>query len=180
MDESKMTLAVDMTGRETVVGTFASEKIFDCRAYWQGGEFWTRSGHRIHAPKWFKRGMPKVDIDGGIYAGRRGFQLASNAVRFGGHWFDEMGDGQPLEFVAFDFPGLAATWDKRIGEAGRALKGTIHRATQFERIKDAPHFVRFLKRIRKLGGEGGIFRHPDAVGYEVGRSNHYLRVKFCQ
>ncbi|MEY4917624.1 MAG: hypothetical protein RL616_1537, partial [Verrucomicrobiota bacterium] len=35
IDESKMTLAVDMTGRETVVGTLASEKIFYCRAYWQ-------------------------------------------------------------------------------------------------------------------------------------------------
>ena len=177
IDESKMTLAVDMTGDRTVKGWLASEKIFDCRAYWQSGEFWTRSGHLIEAPKWFKRGLPKCDIDGGIYAGRKGFQAASNAVRFGGKWFEQ----PDLEFVAFDFPGLEATWDRRILEAKRAVKNSATgRAVQFERIRDIHHFTEFLLRIRKLGGEGGIFRNPDVVGYEVGRSKNYLRFKYEQ
>lgn len=106
--ERDMTLAVDMTGRRSVVGLLASEKIFDCRVYWRGGAFWTRGGHQVKAPKWFTRGLPSVDLDGGIYAGRREFQAASNATRFGGHWFDAPG----LEFGAFDFPEMPATWDR--------------------------------------------------------------------
>jgi len=148
IDERSMTLAMDMTGQEPVKGWLASEKIFDCRAYWHAGEFWTRSGHQIKAPA---------------------------AVRFGGRWFADPG----LEFVAFDFPELHATWDKRIREAARAVKGSAAaRAVTFERIRDIHQFVAFLTRIRKLGGEGGIFRNPDAVGYETGRSVNYLRVKF--
>jgi DNA ligase-1 len=85
---------------------------------WDGSEFWTRHGNMVKAPKWFKRGLPRVRIDGGIYADRKGFQIASNATRFGGKWFDEPG----LEFVAFDFPEVSGRWDKRIRTAGRALK----------------------------------------------------------
>jgi hypothetical protein len=175
MNETQMTLAVDWVGQWSLVGWFASEKIFDCRAMWDGADFWTRSGRIVPAPKWFKRGLPKVQIDGGIYAGRTGFQTASNAVRLGGRWFDN----RDLEFVAFDFPGMAATWDRRIAEAAKALKkSACARAIDFERIADPLHLVRFMRRIRAAGGEGGCFRHPDAIGYEQGRTENLLRWKF--
>ena len=177
IDESQMTLAVDWTGQTSFVGWFASEKIFDCRAVWDGGEFWTRSGRIVPAPKWFKRGLPGNRIDGGIYAGRTGFQIASNAVRLGGKWFE---DGH-LEFVAFDFPELAATWDKRITEAAKALKkSAFARAIDFERIADPLHLVRFMQRIRAAGGEGGCFRQPDVTTYETGRTENLLRWKFTE
>ena len=77
-----------------------------------------RAGNLVKAPIWFKRGLPSVDFDGDIYAGRTDFQIVSNATRLGGKWFD---DGH-LGFVAFDLPEMAATWDKRITDAAKALK----------------------------------------------------------
>src|ERR1017187_2487735 len=175
IDESQMTLARDWIGQSSLINWFASEKIFDCRVMWDGSDFWTRSGRIVPAPKWFKRGLPRVRIDGGIYAGRTGFQIASNAVRLGGKWFD---DGH-LEFVAFDFPELAATWDKRIIEAAKALKkSACARAIEFERIGDPQHLVRFMLRIRAAGGEGDCFRNPDCDRYETGRTENLLRWKF--
>ena len=173
-----MTLAVDWHG-SNLAGWFVSEKIFDCRAYWSEGEFWTRAGNLIKAPKWFKRGMPKHDVDGGIYAGRKGFQAASNATRFGGKWFDEPG----LEFVAFDFPGMEATWDKRIREAARALKqSAVGRAVDFFQIapdcKSYRQLTEFLLKLRPLGGEGACMRNPEIKTYETGRSENLLRFKF--
>jgi DNA ligase-1 len=174
IDETQMTLCTDMRGDRSVVGWLASEKIFDCRVMWDGETFWTRHGNAVKAPKWFTRGLPRCRIDGGIYAGRTGFEVASAATRFGGEWF-----GNGVEFVAFDFPDMAATWDKRITEAAHAVNGCrTARATAFERIDDIHHFIKFLTGIRKLGGEGGIFRNPDAVGYETGRSENYQRVKY--
>ena len=145
---------------------------------WDGGdtrEFWTRSGRTVPAPKWFKRGLPKCRIDGGIYAGRAGFQTASNAVRLGGKWFD---DGH-LEFVAFDFPEMVARWDRRIKEAAKALKkSACARAIEFERIADPAHLAGFMRRIYAAGGEGGCFRQPDCDRYETGRTENLLRWKF--
>lgn len=174
INEKQMTLAVDWHGCD-VSGWYASEKIFDCRVMWDGAEFWTRSGRIVPAPKWFKRGLPKARIDGGIYAGRGGFQTASKAVRLGGRWFE---DG-PLEFVAFDFPDLAATWDKRIAEAARALRqSTIGRAVEFFPIEDYGQITKFMRHIRPLGGEGMCFRNPSIETYETGRSKNLLRFKF--
>ncbi len=173
-----MTLAVDWHGSK-LAGWFVSEKIFDCRVYWHGGEFWTRHGNLVRAPKWFKKGMPKDDVDGGIYAGRKGFQIASNATRFGGHWFDE----PDLEFVAFDFPGKEATWDQRIAEAARALRGSAAgRAIDFFQLapdcKSYSALTAFLKKLRPLGGEGACMRNPETTTYETGRSKNLLRFKF--
>lgn len=183
IDEKDMTLARDWHG-SNLAGWFISEKIFDCRVTWDGGdtgEFWTRLGHAVKAPKWFKRGLPRCRIDGGIYAGRRGFQIASNATRFGGHWFD---DGL-LEFVAFDHPEVMGRWDKRIREAARALKQCrTARAIEFFQLatdcRDYRPMTDFLKKIRPLGGEGVCMRNPDVTTYETGRTGNLLRFKFLK
>ena len=174
IDETRMTLAVDWKTTD-VTGWFFSEKIWDCRAYWQDGEFWTRGGNLIKAPKWFRRGMPKADVDGGIYAGRRGFQTASNAVRLGGHWFD---DGA-IQFIPFDFPQMTGTWDKRITEANRALRGSAAGgALKFWRVREYKDWIDYMLKIRPLGGEGVCFRNPEIKTYETGRSETLLRFKF--
>lgn len=187
IDETKMTLAVDMNGSRSVVGWLASEKLNGCRAFWDGRQFWTRGGHVVDAPAWFTRGLPAVPLDGEIWAGRghgagndnSAFKVASNAVRLGGRWFDETDDGHPLGFAAFDFPHHPGGWVQRMAEARKAVRGCGHAsAVRVTRIRDIHQFTEFLLRIRRLGGEGGIFRNPDAVGYEFGRSENYLRVKF--
>ena len=183
MDENGMTLAVDMTGLEPVEGLLASEKLNGCRAFWDGKQFWTRSGNIIAAPKWFTRGLPGVPLDGEIHAGRgvgisndnSGFKIASAAVRFGGKWFDN----PDLQFSVFDFPGAQTIWAKRMAEARTAVRGTLHSAVRVTRIADIHHFVRYLTALRKLGAEGAMFRNPEITRYEIGRSENLLRFKYA-
>ena len=176
IDESRMTLARDWKGTP-LFGWFFSEKIEDCRVVWDGasGEFWTRHGNIVPAPNWFKRGLPKCRVDGGIWAGRGNFQQASTAVRFGGHWFDDA----PLRFVPFDHPEVSGTWDRRITEANRAVAGAqCADPLEFWTVKHYRDFVSLLKRIAPLGGEGVMFRNPEITSYETGRSANLLRLKF--
>ncbi len=175
MNEQQMTLATDLHG-QSMAGWLASEKLDGCRAYWDGAQFWTRGGNVIPAPSWFTAGLPAVALDGELWAGRSGFQAASNAARLGGHWFEV----SEIEFAAFDFPGLIGPWPKRMAEARKALEGCAHaRAIPFIVVRDAQHFVEFMLTIRRRRGEGGMFRNPDSLNYETGRSENLRRFKFC-
>ena len=178
--EADMTLAVDLKG-QWVGGWFWQEKIRDCRVMWDGAQFWTRHGNIVPAPKWFTKGLPKMRIDGGIWAGRHGFQIASNAVRFGGHHFDH----PALSFAPFDLPDLAGRWDVRQREAAQAIKGCpFAAALPFARVRadlcfrpEKNTFAGILLGLQKLGSEGAIFRQPECEHYETGRSENFLREK---
>jgi len=180
MTESQMTLATDQT-TEWLGGWLASEKLDGCRAYWDGRQFWTRSGNIIPAPKWFTQGLPDVHLDGEIWAGRKGFKDASNAVRLGGKWFETPG----LEFAAFDAPQVDGNWPQRMTEAARAVKKAAYAvAVKFARVRDGiwtghkNDLAELMLHFNRLGSEGLMFRNPDANGYETGRSQNLLRVKF--
>jgi DNA ligase-1 len=183
ISERDMTLAVDMVGDRRVVGWLASEKLNGCRAFWDGRQFWTRAGNVIAAPKWFTRGLPAGPLDGEIHAGRgvgigndnSAFKIASNAVRLGGSWFEH----PDLKFAAFDFPELKSGWLSRMAEARKAVRGcACATAVRVTILKDIHHFCAYLTGLRQLGAEGGMFRNPEAMGYEFGRSENLLRFKF--
>lgn len=180
ISETDMTLACDLTS-QWVGGWFYQEKIRDCRVMWDGEVFWTRSGAIVDAPDWFTKGLPNMRIDGGIWAGRHGFQIASNAVRLGGHHWDE----PDIAFTPFDLPDMVATWDLRQREASRAIKGcACARSIPFGRVDDINRteltpssFGGVMMRVAKLGGEGVVFRNPICERYETGRSPNLLRNK---
>lgn len=175
MNEKQMTLAVDWRGQTALVGWLASEKLNRCRAYWDGRQFWTRGGNIIPAPAWFKKGLPDVHLDGEIWAGRKGFRDASNAVRLGGKWFDL----DFIQFAAFDAPQVAGTWAERISEARRAVKrAACAVAVEVERMTSPQRLVDYMLGLRRIGAEGGMFRNPDAIGYTTGRTETLLRWKF--
>ena len=178
INESSMTLATDWRGSD-ISGWFVSEKLNGCRAYWDGHQFWTRGGNVIKAPRWFTRGLPTVPLDGEIWAGRNGFEIARKAVQYGGDWFN---DGL-IEFVAFDLPGMVGRWDERIREASKSLRRSAHHAIEFFQIapdcRDYLKLVEFMAQLRPLGGEGVCMRNPDVTSYETGRSTNLLRFKFC-
>jgi DNA ligase 1 len=180
-DENKnFTLAIDLRG-QWVGGWFWQEKIRDCRVMWTGSEFVTRHGNIVPAPDWFTKGLPKMRIDGGIWAGRHGFKIASNAVRFGGHHFDE----PDLSFAPFDLPDMRGTWDVRQREAAKAIRGCqFADALPFARVRDEISFglerdsyAEIFMRLHKLGSEGAIFRNPNGDCYETGRTENFLREK---
>jgi len=179
IDERQMTLAVDQTS-QWVGGWFWQEKIRDCRVMWDGKQFWTRHGNIVPAPKWFTKGLPKIRIDGGIWAGRHGFQIASNAVRLGGHHFDE----PDIAFTPFDLPDMVGRWDVRQREAVKAIRGcATARAIPFARVNDTQwsgyknDLCQIMMRLHKLGSEGAVFRNPNCDHYETGRSKNFLRDK---
>jgi DNA ligase-1 len=183
IDDRNMTLAVDMTGDRSVVGWLASEKLNGCRAFWDGRQFWTRGGLVVDAPKWFTRGLPRIQLDGEIHAGRghgvgnanSAYKVAMTAVRHGGHWFDAAADGEPIRFTTFDAPQVGGNWLARVTEAGRAW-GDVVKVTA---MRDIQHFVKYLTTLRRLNAEGAMFRDPHAVGYDCGRSDHLLRFKYA-
>ena len=182
-----MTLAVDL---ETtwIGGWLASEKLNGCRAYWDGQRFWTRGGNVIDAPKWFTRGLPNVPLDGEIWAGRDGlcgqtsFEVARVAVQHGGRWFEELSpSGHRIEFAVFDFPGWRATWSRRMAEAGKSIRrAACAVCVPFHRVTNPRQWIDFMLDIRRLGGEGAMFRNPEVTTYEMGRSENLLRLKFCK
>jgi len=181
IDETSMQLALDWTG-ESLRGWLYSEKLNGCRVVWDGRHFWTRHGNAVKAPKWFTRGLPSVHLDGEIWAGRDGrwgmesFKLASNAVRFGGKWFD---DGA-VRFTAFDAPQIAGGWAKRMAEVRRAVRGAA--AADAIEFGTAPAegigFGIWLAGWGQRNAEGVMFRQPEAE-YEQGRSKSLLRCKFA-
>jgi len=116
-----------------------------------------------------------------IWAGRKGFQDAGNAVRLGGKWFET----PELEFTAFDAPQIDGTWPQRMAEVRKAVaKASCAVAVAFSCVNDAlwtgnqNDLAEMLLRFSRLGSEGLMFRNPDANGYETGRSQNLLRVKF--
>jgi DNA ligase-1 len=188
IDETAMQLAVDWKG-ERLNGWLYSEKLNGCRVHWDGANFWTRGGNAVKAPKWFTKGLPRdIVLDGEIWAGREGrwgvasFQAASNAVRFGGHWFDEC----EIKFTAFDAPQVAGGWAGRMKEVGRAVRqATCADAIDFGTVPhtggnflDGVQFGLWLAGFGKRNAEGVMFRHPE-TSYEQGRSKSLLRCKFA-
>ena len=63
-------------------GWWISEKLSGVRAYWNGEDFFTRTGTRIHAPGIFKEGLPaNVHLDGEPWIGREAFKACVGIVR---------------------------------------------------------------------------------------------------
>ena len=199
IDEKSMTLARDYCGQISIDGWLASEKLNGCRAYFDGRQFWTRSGNIIAAPKWFVRGLPAMHLDGEINCGRDGkrgkasFEVASVAVRFGGKWFNEVSPitGTPITFAVFDAPEVPRTWRQRMAGARRAVKKCASAvAVEFQKIRmawpaaklaaDEMHLSAYCIPLAKLNVEGFMFRSPDAIGYEQGRTENLLRWKLTE
>lgn len=152
---------------------WASEKIFDVRVMWNGRDFFTRGGIRVDAPDWFTEGLPDVQLDCGIHAGRSGFYEARSAVNHGRFT-------PAIRLAIFDVPstpGAAAmTWAERMAHAPT----TAHAArVEFQRVESKADLVRRFHAIRKGGGEGVVIRDPDPsiVGYQIGRTSTALRLK---
>jgi DNA ligase 1 len=148
-----------------------SEKLDGVRLYFDGA-FWLRSGRRLEAPAWFCDGLPAgVHLDGELWAGRGGFTEARVAAQHG-RWT------RNLSFQVFDAPQAPGTWAQRMAEAAKAVRGAAAAfPVAFRPCKSLAALNRELLRVRALGGEGLVLRHPRALGYLPGRSKHYLKVK---
>lgn len=155
-------------------GWWISEKLDGIRAYWNGSEFVSRLGNTFVAPEWFAAALPKLTLDGELWAGRKRFQRAVSIVRRQ----DASDDWKEIVFVVFDAPATAGTFEDRLAVAGDALVGgAAHvRVHTHERCRDIAHLREELDRVEREGGEGLMMRRPGSR-YEIGRSRTLLKVK---
>ena len=170
MNERDMTLGRDWTGQNPA-GWLASEKLDGVRAYWDGAQLWTRGGRVIPAPRSFTNALPRVALDGELWAGRGRFTEARVACQYG-RWTPS------IRFMVFDAPTAPGNWAERMAVAAVALAGCpVAMPVAFQRLDGAEHAGDVLQAVLGNGGEGLILRNPTAGGYVAGRSANVLKIK---
>ena len=155
-----------------------SEKLDGIRAYWNGNQFYSRTGKEIKAPKAFLDNMPKdIILDGELCAGRAEFNLTSSIVRktknvenYTNDWTNN------ITYHVFDticdFP-----FEKRMCILYNQITNfkfiSIVKQTK---VKNTNHLDKELNNILDIDGEGLMLRAPESM-YEHKRSKTLLKVK---
>lgn len=156
---------------EDVRGWFACEKLDGCRGYWDGSRMWSRSGRLIPIPCEWSAELPRMHLDGEIYAGRGQWETTVAAVVR--HKWEPS-----VCFIVFDAPEVAGCWSKRIAAASKKLPCTFAAVTPRAVVKDLVHVSLMFRQVRSENGEGLILRRP-AVPYSTRRTNDVLKIKAC-
>lgn len=156
-------------------GWWMSEKLDGVRAYWDGEAFVSRLGNRFFAPDWFVADLPADTLDGELWVGRKLFSQTISIVRSGAGG----AEWKRVEYVVFDAPNAAGSFEDRIAHAKRVLGSarTPHaRCLEHVTCDGVDHLRAELARVEALGGEGLMLRRPGSP-YEIGRSTSLLKVK---
>jgi DNA ligase-1 len=168
MNESRMMLGKDWDGEENLAGWHLSEKLNGCRAYWDGGQFWTRGGHIIpNIPQRILAAMPRgVHLDGEMFAGNGQLEAARLAVQFGKFT-------AAVRFIAFDAPQFQGAWPARVAAAKPLYRQWVPHITV---ARDNARMVALMARVVARGGEGLVARKP-GLGYIEGPTAAMLKIK---
>ncbi|MBO1518576.1 DNA ligase [Oceanisphaera pacifica] len=153
-----------------------SEKLDGVRAYWNGQQLVSRSGHYFSAPAWFTDGFPDTPLDGELWIGRGQFEAVSAAVR---RYQPIKSEWRTIRFMVFDLPASNAPFEKRL----QALKPLIadinspYLALVEQRlVKDNAELAALLHQVDTYGGEGLMLRHRQSL-YQAGRHQDLLKLK---
>ena len=90
---------------------WVSEKYDGVRAVWDGQRLLTRGGDTIIAPAGFTAGWPALPMDGELWAGRGGFEVALSTVR---QQTPDDAAWRRIRFMVFDLPAHAGPFTERI------------------------------------------------------------------
>jgi ATP-dependent DNA ligase len=166
MNENDMMLGRDWDCTCNLAGWHLSEKLHGCHDYWDGRRFWTRRGNIVrNVPERILSAMPRVHLDGEMFAGYGQFEAARLAVECG-IWTDS------VEFVCFDMPQADGDWSNRIALASafypHIVKHWIAQSSQ--------HAVDLMFDVCAAGGEGLMAAKPGAT-YQPGRTNFLRKLK---
>jgi DNA ligase-1 len=155
---------------------WVSEKYDGVRGYWDGSALWTRGGERVTAPAWFTAPLPRVPLDGELWAGRGRFALAVSTVR--SQTPNDLA-WREMRFMVFDLPKQPGDFTTRL-TALRKLLPIVgapwvvpvaqERATTHEALRT------LMDKTVKLGGEGLVL-HRGASLYRGERNADLLKVK---
>ncbi|MES2580966.1 MAG: DNA ligase [Pseudomonadota bacterium] len=153
-----------------------SEKYDGVRAFWDGKQLISRQGNIIHAPTWFVKNLPKIQLDGELWMGRGKFDALSGAVRkdkpIDAEWTN-------IHYQIFELPNAIGTFEARAKRIVDIVKQAnlpqLSAITQFRLIDENDLKLR-LKQVVKNGGEGLMLHRADAL-YTTGRSDVLLKLK---
>ncbi|KZN50666.1 DNA ligase [Pseudoalteromonas luteoviolacea] len=153
-----------------------SEKYDGVRAVWDGKLLKTRTGHIIHAPKWFTAVLPNRWLDGELWAGYNNFAFVSSLVR---RKVPDHENWQQVHYLIFDAPDPLLTFEQRFEKYQGIVNGlhSIH-------VKPIPqhHFTNkaqldeFYTQVLLRGGEG-VMLHEKAATHQAGRTAQVLKYK---
>ncbi|TKF31110.1 DNA ligase [Vibrio kanaloae] len=153
-----------------------SEKLDGIRALWDGNHLYTRNGNQIYAPTWFTKQLPKVRLEGELWAGRGKFHLVQSTVL--DHTPSDTA-WREIKFMLFDMPGAAGDYQKRyynilhwVSLIDESHVGYIEHVP----IKNEKALFHQLDNIDERNGEGLMLRKITSR-YQAGRSNDLLKLK---
>ena len=155
---------------------WVSEKYDGVRGYWDGSALWTRGGERVAAPAWFTAPLPRVPLDGELWAGRGRFALAVSTVR--SQTPNDLA-WREMRFMVFDLPKQPGDFTTRLSALRKLLpivgapwvvpvaqeRATTHQALQS-----------LMDKTVKMGGEG-LMLHRGTSLYRGERNADLLKVK---
>ena len=155
---------------------WVSEKYDGVRGYWDGKALWTRGGEPVLAPAWFTAPLPRMPMDGELWAGRGRFAQAVSTVRS-----QTPGDAawREMRFMVFDLPAQPGEFTARLVALRKLLPLTTapwvvpvaqQRATTHEAL------LALMDKTVKMGGEG-LMLHRGASAYRGERNADLLKVK---
>lgn len=152
-------------------GWLVSEKFDGIRAIWDGEDFLSRNGNVLRVPEWFKEGMPKVRLDGELWAGRGGFERVKGQVQ---RKRDK--DFTGIRYMVFETCDMRQPIEERI-RAVKALDLPAHAvAVRHEPCGGAEELSRQERAVVFSGGEGLVIRRPGSK-YRPGRAGDVVKVK---
>lgn len=155
---------------QDIRGWLATEKLDGCRGYWDGARMWSRSGRAFPIPEHWRERLPKMHLEGEIWAGRQQFPVSTSAV-VRNVWAPE------VCFLVFDAPKLPGTWADRMRGAARGLRRCVFASpVPWVAIEDVPQMATVFRAIGSGGGEGVMLRCPISVGYQAGRGRRVLKL----
>jgi DNA ligase-1 len=171
MNEKNMQHGVDWDwDRQNLpTGCVATEKYNGCRAYWDGGNLWSRGGIKIRLPDSWRTSLPAgVSLDGEIYDGVDGVYRCGVAIRYGRFT-------PSMRFMVFDCPTAAGDYQARLRFASKFSGGPIN-IVSCQQVSSLAEAMRYLTAVVKRGGEGLMLRSRD-LKYFPGLTPDLLKFK---
>ena len=155
---------------------WVSEKYDGVRAYWNGANFISRQGHIFPAPKWFKKALPEMALDGELWLGRGEFAALSGLVR---RQSPDAEDWRKIKFMVFDLPGSAEIFDHRLLQLKKIIADiNVPHVQWVEQFRVVSHeaLAEMLDAVVAQGAEG-LMLHRGSSQYQNGRSDDLLKLK---
>ncbi len=153
-----------------------SEKLDGVRAYWNGQQFYFRSGRVINAPAWFTADFPKHELDGELWMGRASFDKLSAIVR---RQSAQDAEWRQVQYCLFESPHAQGTFQARIDQLTREvsqLQIPWLRVVAHESVSSFDQIQQRLREFVAQKGEGVVLRRADAL-FESGRTDNALKLK---